>query len=117
MKLLFFTISLILSYELILFTKLSQKLREQIGLYKILINNIGNENIFFDTSKKILNISVKILILFFLSIIPIILFILYLFYINYNIYLFILSSYYMTISIILFILYLILRSKFVKRKL
>ncbi len=116
-EIIFFIICIIFSYEAILYIKIYYHFKQLVNLYNILIKNISNEEIFYETSKKIVIKSFKLFLMFIIIIIPIIIFFLYLKYINYGIYNFILSAYYMLLSMLIFIFYLILRNKFVKRQL
>ena len=112
-----FSITIMLCFEISIFLKIKITLKKLIELYKNVYTEINNEEIFINLSKKILYNSFKLFSSLLMSLVPMILFLLFLKINNNNIYNFILSYYNIVISIIIFFMYYYMRKKFVKRKL
>ncbi len=117
MILLIFSITIMLCSEIFIFLKIKITLKKLIELYKNVYTEINNEENFIHISKKILYNSFKLFSSLLISLVPMILFFLFLKINNNNIYNFILSYYNIIISIIIFLMYYFMRKKFVKRKL
>ena len=117
MNLIIFSIILIFCFEILNFFKTFLLFNKQLKLYKEIFLQIRNENVFFQLSKKILVNSIKLVINLLITVLPILIFFIYLNFVGDSISNFILSFYNISITLIIFLLYLFLRKKIVKRKL